>query len=149
MVPFVAKMNSCGDSRDVFLRSTENDEIRVKVICLFIASRCNKRLRRTQVTGVLGAIRHIFVVAGVCTRFMDDDRVSASHKGCVLSAADLRKKRKFQKEHSALPMPQEALTTIREFNRKGLSWSTAGALDKRAAYLGNALSFDMALRVGS
>ena len=100
-------------------------------------------------TGVLGAIRHIFVVAGVCTRFMDDDMVSASRKGYVLRAADLRKKLESQKELSALPMPQEMLTSIREFNWEGLSWSTAGDLDKRAAYLGNALSFDMALRVGS
>ena len=144
-VPFIAELNSYGDSSDVLLRSAENDDVRVKVICLFIASRYNKGLRGTQVTGVLGAIRHIFVVAGVCTRFMDDDRVSASRKGCVLRAADLRKKCESQKEHSALPMPQEMLTTIRE----GLSWSTAGDLDKRAAYLGNALSFDMALRVGS
>ena len=73
------------------------------------------------------------------------DMVSASRKGYVLRAADLRKKLESQKELSALPMPQEMLTTIRE----GLSWSTAGDLDKRAAYMGNALSFDMALRVGS
>ena len=148
-VPFIAELNSCGDSRDVFLRSAENNDVRVKVICLFIASRYNKGLRGTQVTGILGAIRHIFVVAGVCTRFMDDDRVGASRKGCVLRAADLRKKRESHKEHSALPMPQEMLTTIRDVNWEGLSWSTAGDLDKRAAYLGNALSFDMALRVGS
>ena len=100
-------------------------------------------------TGVLGAIRHIFVVMGVCTRFMDDDRVSASRKGCILRAADLRKKYESHKEHSALPMPQEMLTTIRESYWKGLNWFAACDLDKRAAYLGNALSFDIALRVGS
>ena len=46
-------------------------------------------------------------------------------------------------------MPQEMLTTIREQNWEGLGWSVASDLDKRAAYLGNALSFDMVLRVGS
>ena len=133
----------------MFLHSAENDEIRVKIICLFIASRYNEGLRETQVTGVLGAIRHIFVVVGVCTKFMDDDRIGASRKECVLRAADLRKKRELHKEHSALPMPQEMLTTIRESYWEGLGWSTTDDLDKRAAYLGNALSFDMALRVGS
>ena len=133
----------------MFLRSAESDEVRVKVVCLFIASRYNKGLRGTQVTGVLGAIRHIFVVAGICTRFLDDGRISASRKGCMLRAIDLRRKRESQKEHSALPMPQEMLTTIRELNWEGLGWSAASDLDKRAAYLGNALSFDMALRVGS
>ena len=147
-VPFITELNFCGDSRDVY-RSAERDDIRVKVICLFVASRYNKGLRGTQVTGVLGAIRHIFVVAGICTRFLDDSRIGASRKGCMLRAIDLRKKRESQKEHSALPTPQEMLTTIRELNWEGWGWSIASDLDKRAAYLGNALSFDMALRVGS
>ena len=50
---------------------------------------------------------------------------------------------------SALPMPHEKLSVIREANWVGLVWSTASDLDKRAAYLCNALSFDMALRVSS
>ena len=148
-VPFIARLSSCESSIDVFVRSAENDDIRVKVICLFIASRYNKGLRGTHVTGVLGAIRHIFVVMGICTRFMDDNKVSAGRKGCILRAADLRKKRESHKEHSALYNTQETLTTIRESYWEGLNWSTACDLDKRAAYLGNDLSFDMALRVGS
>ena len=85
----------------------------------------------------------------MCCRFLDDERVSASRKGCTLRAVDLRHKREAQKDRSALPMPQAMLSVIRETNWVGLGWSTAADLDKRAAYLGNALSFDMALRVGS
>ena len=44
-VPFVAGLNSFGGSKDVFLHSAESDEIRVKIICSFIASRYNEGLR--------------------------------------------------------------------------------------------------------
>ena len=119
------------------LRLARCDEVRVEVICLFIARRYKQGLRGTQVTVVLSEIRHIFIISGVCSSFSDDERESASRKDYALRTVDLRYIREAQTDHSALPKPHEIQSVIRETDWMGLGSSTASDLDKIAAYLRN------------